>query len=122
MAIRISSMPLVSIHHKPNSTPSNSNRKVFMLAKTGSHEPSSPPIQTRSNIKLQKVFEDKSSGVVCYKDDKGEIICEAYDEGPRLEQQHWFSRFSSCQRDGEAIVGRLKRSLLLVIDGAGKVN
>ncbi|GJR89410.1 choline transporter-like protein 2 [Tanacetum coccineum] len=91
---------------------------VFMHAKTGSNEPYLP----RSNIKLQKVFEDESSGVVCYKDDKGEIICEAYDEGPRLEQQHWFSKFSSYQRDGEAIVGRLKRSLLLVIDGAGKVN
>ncbi|CAI9280876.1 unnamed protein product [Lactuca saligna] len=120
MAVRISSMQLVSIHHKPNRTPSTSKR-VFISAKSDSEKPSSPPLQIRSNIKLQKVFEDKSSGIVCYRDDKGEVICEGYDEGPRLPQP-LFSRFSSHQRDGEAMIRLLKRSLLLVIGGAGKVN
>ncbi|KQK19170.1 uncharacterized protein LOC100841409 [Brachypodium distachyon] len=31
-----------------------------------------------------KVFEDQMRGIVCYRDDKGELVCEGYDEGPRL--------------------------------------
>ncbi|XP_020268971.1 uncharacterized protein LOC109844378 [Asparagus officinalis] len=31
-----------------------------------------------------KVFEDQAKGIVCYRDSKGELICEGYDEGPRL--------------------------------------
>uniref|UniRef100_A0A0D9VLW1 Protein TONSOKU n=1 Tax=Leersia perrieri TaxID=77586 RepID=A0A0D9VLW1_9ORYZ len=33
---------------------------------------------------VKMVFEDQVRGVVCYRDDKGEVICEGYDEGPRL--------------------------------------
>ena len=38
---------------------------------------------------LLQVFEDKSNGIICYRDDSGEIICEGYDdeEGPRFQQQ-----------------------------------
>ncbi|KAL5223935.1 hypothetical protein ABZP36_010574 [Zizania latifolia] len=32
----------------------------------------------------KKVFEDQLRGIVCYRDDKGELVCEGYDEGPRL--------------------------------------
>ncbi|CAL5044078.1 unnamed protein product [Urochloa decumbens] len=32
----------------------------------------------------KKVFEDQLRGIVCYRDEKGEMICEGYDEGPRL--------------------------------------
>ncbi|KAE8799343.1 hypothetical protein D1007_25271 [Hordeum vulgare] len=28
-----------------------------------------------------KVFEDQVRGIVCYRDDKGELVCEGYDEG-----------------------------------------
>uniref|UniRef100_A0ACD5XYC5 Uncharacterized protein n=1 Tax=Avena sativa TaxID=4498 RepID=A0ACD5XYC5_AVESA len=31
-----------------------------------------------------KVFEDQVRGIVCYRDDDGELVCEGYDEGPRL--------------------------------------
>jgi hypothetical protein len=31
-----------------------------------------------------QVFEDQLRGIVCYRDDKGEMVCEGYDEGPRL--------------------------------------
>lgn len=34
-----------------------------------------------------QVFEDHSNGIVCYKDDNGEIICEGFDEGPRFYPQ-----------------------------------
>ncbi|KAK8930972.1 hypothetical protein KSP39_PZI016833 [Platanthera zijinensis] len=33
-----------------------------------------------------KVFEDRENGVICYRDEKGELICEGYDEGPRFSQ------------------------------------
>ncbi|KAL0855270.1 hypothetical protein Bca101_060423 [Brassica carinata] len=29
------------------------------------------------------VFEDPIQGIICYKDNNGEVICEGYDEGPR---------------------------------------
>ncbi|CAN6164778.1 unnamed protein product [Urochloa humidicola] len=32
----------------------------------------------------KKVFEDQMRGIVCYRDENGEMICEGYDEGPRL--------------------------------------
>ncbi|KAM0031903.1 hypothetical protein Hdeb2414_s0016g00469251 [Helianthus debilis subsp. tardiflorus] len=105
-------LPLLCVHHKQPS-----NCRVLMLG--SQHH---PPIQIKSNlIKLQKVrsgqvFEDESSGVVCYKDEKGEIICEGYDEGPRLDQQQTCTT-SSHPRDREAIVCLLKRSLLLVTEG-----
>lgn len=34
------------------------------------------------NFMLQ-VFEDQGNGIVCYRDGKGELVCEGYDEGPR---------------------------------------
>ncbi|KAG2722499.1 hypothetical protein I3760_02G130800 [Carya illinoinensis] len=42
--------------------------------------------QIRCSIR-NKVFEDQSNGIVCYRDDSGEIICEGYDEGPRFQKQ-----------------------------------
>ncbi|KAH0460194.1 hypothetical protein IEQ34_010857 [Dendrobium chrysotoxum] len=36
---------------------------------------------------VNKVFEDKETGVICYRDERGELICEGYDEGPRLSWQ-----------------------------------
>ncbi|XP_016574652.1 uncharacterized protein LOC107872489 isoform X2 [Capsicum annuum] len=46
-----------------------------------------PLIGSTSKNKPNKVFEDKSTGVVCYRDENGEIICEGYDEGPRFPHQ-----------------------------------
>ncbi|XP_055827756.1 uncharacterized protein LOC129895979 [Solanum dulcamara] len=55
-------------------------------------------IRSTSTQKL-KVFEDESTGIVCYRDENGEITCEGYDEGPRYCQK--FHRFSSNSRDEE---------------------
>ncbi|PKI50420.1 hypothetical protein CRG98_029170 [Punica granatum] len=38
----------------------------------------------RSSGVVWKVFEDGPEGIICYSDENGEIICEGYDEGPRL--------------------------------------
>lgn len=35
-----------------------------------------------------QVFEDHFNGIICYKDARGEIICEGYDEGPRYHHQN----------------------------------
>ncbi|PKU67277.1 uncharacterized protein LOC110103786 [Dendrobium catenatum] len=32
----------------------------------------------------KQVFEDREIGVKCYRDEKGELVCEGYDEGPRF--------------------------------------
>lgn len=36
---------------------------------------------------VSQVFEDACNGIVCYKDENGDIVCEGYDEGPRYEPQ-----------------------------------
>jgi len=51
---------------------------------------------------LEQVYENLSEGVVCYRDENGEIICEGYDEGPRLDC-HQVSRFSCNSRYLSAI-------------------
>ncbi|CAI9767099.1 unnamed protein product [Fraxinus pennsylvanica] len=63
------------------------------------------PLQIRSFSK-NKVFEDLSAGIVCYRDENGDITCEGFDEGPRLHQQ--LSRFTCNSRDIE-IVELLRR-------------
>nr|GEU81571.1 choline transporter-like protein 2 [Tanacetum cinerariifolium] len=73
-------------------------KEVYVLQRSATLHLSMKNSTSQIHNKSHVVFEDESSGVVCYKDDKGEIICEAYDEGPRLEQQHRFSKFSSYQR------------------------
>ncbi|CAN4089211.1 unnamed protein product [Withania somnifera] len=71
-------------------------------------------IRSTSTQKL-KVFEDRSTGVVCYRDENGEITCEGYDEGPRY--CHQLPRFSSKSRDDE-IIKLLQRCWLHVADSA----
>ncbi|XP_030535869.1 uncharacterized protein LOC115744686 [Rhodamnia argentea] len=43
-------------------------------------------VRTRLSLKNQ-VFEDQCEGIVCYRDESGEIICEGYDEGPRFRRK-----------------------------------
>ncbi|XP_048419919.1 uncharacterized protein LOC103948619 isoform X2 [Pyrus x bretschneideri] len=44
-------------------------------------------LQIRSSLR-EEVFEDRANGIICYKDDRGEIICEGFDEGPRYHQHN----------------------------------
>ncbi|XP_044379559.1 uncharacterized protein [Triticum aestivum] len=37
--------------------------------------------------KVNKVYEDKNMGILCYTDETGELLCEGLDEGPRLTRQ-----------------------------------
>ncbi|CAN6253039.1 unnamed protein product [Urochloa humidicola] len=72
-----------SCHCSPSmAAPSLGTRKAtlkFINAVNSSHEHLS-----NSARSIKTVFEDQVRGVVCYRDDRGEVICEGYDEGPRL--------------------------------------
>ncbi|KAI7728351.1 hypothetical protein M8C21_001829 [Ambrosia artemisiifolia] len=120
MAANITSSSSSFFFMHPNLNPiKKSSKSVLMLANKDSPNTSSSLIRVGSPIKIKKVFEDKSRGIVCYLDDNGEITCEGFDEGPRLHQGS--SRFSCYPRGNQDIVSLLERSLLKVTDG-GKFN
>ncbi|XP_023761697.1 uncharacterized protein LOC111910152 [Lactuca sativa] len=122
MAANIASSSSLFLIHHASAPIKKTSKRVLMLAKSDSSPSSSSSssslIRVGSSIKIQKVFEDKSRGIVCYLDDKGEITCEGYDEGPRHQG---VPTFSCYQRGEQHIVDLLNRSLLRVVDG-GKVN
>ncbi|KAD6794741.1 hypothetical protein R6Q59_021350 [Mikania micrantha] len=114
MAANITSSPFFFIH--PNSNPiKKTSKSVLMFANKDTPNTSSSLIRVGSPIKIQKVFEDKSRGIVCYLDDNGEITCEGYDEGPRLHQPS--SKYLCYSRGNQEIVDLLERSLLQITDG-----
>ncbi|XP_038897486.1 uncharacterized protein LOC120085537 [Benincasa hispida] len=80
--------------------------RIWMLQPTRFPLKNSLPLQIRSSIK-NKVFEDQSEGVICYADENGEIICEGYDEGPRIHQS--LPEKGNHQRETE-IIDLLKQS------------
>ncbi|CAM0875424.1 unnamed protein product [Alopecurus aequalis] len=45
------------------------------------------PSSASFTCKVNKVYEDKTMGILCYTDEKGELVCEGLDEGPRLTWQ-----------------------------------
>ncbi|KAL5224130.1 hypothetical protein ABZP36_010769 [Zizania latifolia] len=54
---------------------------------SSSSESKKAPSSVSFNSKVNKVYEDKSMGILCYTDESGELICEGLDEGPRLTWQ-----------------------------------
>ncbi|KAL5199841.1 hypothetical protein ABZP36_021044 [Zizania latifolia] len=83
-------------HHSSSSTatsPRFGTRQAALRFRVSAHGSNSPHLSAHicSSSRLsfvatanKKVFEDQLRGIVCYRDDKGELICEGYDEGPRL--------------------------------------
>ncbi|KAF8011266.1 hypothetical protein BT93_J1774 [Corymbia citriodora subsp. variegata] len=66
-------------------------------------------VRARSSLKNQ-VFVDQCEGIVCYRDESGEIICEGYEEGPRFCRKNF--------KDAE-IIDLLQRNWLQIAeDGA----
>ncbi|XP_011015186.1 PREDICTED: uncharacterized protein LOC105134011 [Populus euphratica] len=76
-----------------------------------------PTLLVRSSLK-DKVFENQAEGIVCYRDDSGEIICEGFDEGPRFHQPLPSSAYHS--RDAE-IINLLQQGLHQIVNG-GEFN
>ncbi|GLT46186.1 hypothetical protein SLA2020_199600 [Shorea laevis] len=60
--------------------------RIMMLGHKQVPGKKAPKLQVKSSFK-NKVFEDRSEGVICYRDESGEIVCEGYDEGPRFHNQ-----------------------------------
>ncbi|XP_020255213.1 uncharacterized protein LOC109832191 isoform X2 [Asparagus officinalis] len=79
----------------------------------------SPTTRVQGQIKrgstlysANKVFVIEDQEIVCYRDEKGELICEGYDEGPRFTHQ---SHGSDHQR--ELHVPDSRRGRIRVEDG-----
>ncbi|PUZ77947.1 hypothetical protein GQ55_1G414300 [Panicum hallii var. hallii] len=80
MAIRSSCHPAPSL-----AIPSFGTRKATTTVRFSTAVHSSREHISNSARSIKKtVFEDQVRGVVCYRDDRGEMVCEGYDEGPRL--------------------------------------
>jgi len=81
-------------HHHPSSTsscsmavisPRSGTRKAAFRFSTSAHGSSSlSHVSLTPATDNKKVFEDQLRGILCYRDENGEMICEGYDEGPRL--------------------------------------
>ncbi|KAE8707988.1 Remorin family protein [Hibiscus syriacus] len=57
------------------SSPANHGNKIVMLRKKQVSNKKTPIIQIKFFSK-NKVFEDQSEGVICYRDENGEMVCE----------------------------------------------
>ncbi|XP_059642531.1 uncharacterized protein LOC132284429 [Cornus florida] len=87
--------------------------RVLMLS--GNQNPvKKKPLQITSCFR-DKVFEDQSRGIVCYRDSSGDIVCEGYDEGPRFQQE--ISRITDNTRDVPIIDLPQKTWLQIVLGG-----
>ncbi|KAG2604787.1 uncharacterized protein LOC120670623 [Panicum virgatum] len=79
-----------SWYHHPSSTmamisPRLGIRGSALRLSTSAHgSSSSSHLSFAAATDNNKAFEDQLRGIVCYRDEKGEMICEGYDEGPRL--------------------------------------
>ncbi|XAR49832.1 hypothetical protein NMG60_11003987 [Bertholletia excelsa] len=82
MAVRCYAFPSLITH---KSLPIRKPTKVFMAMDRQISVEKAPAVQIRFSPR-NKVFEDQSEGIVCYRDENGEITCEGYDEGPRLQE------------------------------------
>ncbi|KAI0495683.1 hypothetical protein KFK09_021986 [Dendrobium nobile] len=83
MAIRISFLTR-SIPEKANRAKPKTRAPTL---RNGHLQLESAKSSLKKFAKLNKVFEDKESGVICYRDENGELVCEGYDEGPRFTWQ-----------------------------------
>ncbi|CAK9179825.1 unnamed protein product [Ilex paraguariensis] len=116
MAVRCYPSPTLMIQN--SSSIKKPVRRALMLAQSHVSDKNTSLLQFRSSCKI-KVFEDHSKGVVCYRDDNGEITCEGFDEGPRLHQQ--FSIVACNTRDAE-IIDLLQRCWLQVTDSSDQIE
>ncbi|KAJ6389292.1 hypothetical protein OIU77_027602 [Salix suchowensis] len=87
----------------------------FWMLKQSSHIQlkKAPALSVRSSMK-DKVFENQAEGIVCYRDESGEIICEGLDEGPRFHQP--LPSSSNHSRDAE-IINLLQQRLQQIVNG-----
>ncbi|KAG7018241.1 hypothetical protein SDJN02_20109 [Cucurbita argyrosperma subsp. argyrosperma] len=86
--------------------------EVFMLKPAKFSLNRTLTLQITCSLKNNVVFEDRSNGVICYRDDDGEIICEGYDdEEPRIEEE---IEKLPCEKSRRRSEGELKIDRLLL--------
>ncbi|KAL6996191.1 hypothetical protein U1Q18_006325 [Sarracenia purpurea var. burkii] len=88
------------------------NKVLMATQNQSSAKKTSPPPQIRiRSSSRNKIFEDQSKGIVCYRDDESEeITCEGYDEGPRP------TITSPPKRDAE-MIDLLQKNWLRIVTG-----
>ncbi|XP_068657831.1 uncharacterized protein [Aristolochia californica] len=109
MAIRLSS-PHVAISRGSTTFNKKYAGRVHMLHSDQIH-PNKTSTSLIKSFPVNKVFEDQSRGILCYRDEAGELICEGYDEGPRFYQPTEQKLY--CNRELE-IVDLLKQARLQI--------
>ncbi|XP_030523946.1 uncharacterized protein LOC115736393 [Rhodamnia argentea] len=62
-----------------------------------------------------QVFEDRAEGIICYRDENGEIVCEGFDEGPRFRPKT--ARTEYRPRDAK-IIDLLQRNWIQLVNGS----
>ncbi|KAJ6941807.1 hypothetical protein NC652_008512 [Populus alba x Populus x berolinensis] len=118
MAVTCFSSPHIPVQ---NSGPVLEPVRKSRMLKQSSHVllKKAPTLLVRSSFK-DKVFENQAEGIVCYRDESGEIICEGLDEGPRFHQPLPSSSVSYHSRDAE-IINLLQQGLHQIV-GGGEFN
>ncbi|KAK6911796.1 hypothetical protein RJ641_023889 [Dillenia turbinata] len=84
-------------------------------------QPQLPPKKQQLSLQISsssrtKVFEDRSSGIICYTDEKGEIVCEGYDEGPRFHQKILPTSYNPNSKEVE-IIALLQKNWYRLVQG-----
>ncbi|KAJ4827610.1 hypothetical protein Tsubulata_026417 [Turnera subulata] len=111
MAVTCFSSPCIPV--KKPSLITKPVHKIMMLKQSHIPLKKAPTTLVRSSLR-NKVFENRSEGIICYRDENGEMICEGFDEGPRFHQ--YLPRTPFQPRDAE-IVNLLHQRLLQIVNG-----
>ncbi|KAK4773971.1 hypothetical protein SAY87_028990 [Trapa incisa] len=119
MALTRLKPPLGALFHIPN--PTTTPIRSAVLLRQGQRLPllrgsrgRTPLPQIRSSYNNQ-MFDEGPEGIICYRDETGEIICEGYDEGPRFRPK--ISLTPPSPRDAE-IIDRLQQNWIQIVKGS----
>ncbi|KAK1375885.1 Chromodomain-helicase-DNA-binding protein like [Heracleum sosnowskyi] len=113
MAMRCSSSPLNFMIIPKRVHPKKPFSRLLMFTKPQARH-QTPLLQINSSFN-NIVFEDPCNGIICHTDENGDMICEGYDEGPRLNHQQ-LARLA-CNPCGDTkIIDMLQRSWFKVAD------
>ncbi|XP_047158404.1 uncharacterized protein LOC124829025 [Vigna umbellata] len=91
------------------------------LKRASSSSSSSSVVRIAASMK-NKVYEDRSEGIVCYQDERGEIICEGYDEGPCFQRIPDLTNNHPREREAQITNLLLRQSWLQIVKGEKNSN